>query len=291
VQGVAQGAYGCACADALRCALRAGCARARGGAAVPGGGHGAARAQHQRRAAPQQGAAAWRRGRAGHNRCKRALTHAAARLPARCAARATQLIVWHVEWVFGAAGVRAHSRVREDQPLRCARGCGGLPPPLTWRAAVDTARRRRSAALAAQVGAAAGGAAARHALRAYSAALDAAPAAAAEAAAAAPPPPAAAPADAAAAPAQPAAAQPTAADVAAEEDEALHIYMEKVGVPAGASARWLRLRLGVPLRAALAGCWLLEHPTLHVALPSERDAFPLAAGPAPEPPPEGNRWI
>ena len=45
------------------------------------------------------------------------------------------------------------------------------------------------------------------------------------------------------------------------------------------------------LRPQLAGKWLLEHPTVHVALRAQAHQFPLADGAAPEPPPAGNRWI
>ena len=111
---------------------------------------------------------------------------------------------------------------------------------------------KRSVGLAAQLGPAApGGAAARHALRDFAAAVAAAP----------PPPP------------------------------PLLLFLEKVGVAAAATARWLPLRAELPLREQLAGKWLLEHPVIHVALPAQADAYPLADGAAPEPPPAGNKWI
>jgi hypothetical protein len=138
------------------------------------------------------------------------------------------------------------------------------------------APRRRSVGLAAQLGGGAGGAAARHALREYAAAL---------AAAAAP----AAPASDAAADA-PAPAAPPAADTPPPPPPLL-LFLEKVGVPAGAAARWLALEPGACLRTQLAGKWLVEHPTIHVALPRQREDYPLAEGAAPEPPPAGNRWI
>jgi hypothetical protein len=53
----------------------------------------------------------------------------------------------------------------------------------------------------------------------------------------------------------------------------------------------LPLSLAAPLRSQLAGKWLLEHPTVHVALPAAAGDYPLAHGAEPEPPPEGNRWI
>ncbi len=87
---------------------------------------------------------------------------------------------------------------------------------------------------------------------------------------------------------------------AAARHEARHVaetlpsvcfFLEKVGVPAASAARWTRLDGDAPLRTALAGKWLLEFPTLHVALPAECAAYPLAASDAPEGPPPGNAWI
>jgi hypothetical protein len=82
-----------------------------------------------------------------------------------------------------------------------------------------------------------------------------------------------------------------AATSAAPSSPHLLLFLEKVGVPAAATARWLPMQLGVPLRQQLAGKWLCEYPTIHVALPAQRQLFPLADGAAPEPPPPGNRWI
>ena len=69
------------------------------------------------------------------------------------------------------------------------------------------------------------------------------------------------------------------------------LFLEKVGVAAAATARWLPLRADLPLKEQLAGKWVLEHPVVHVALPAQADAFSLADGAAPEPPPAGNKWI
>ena len=71
----------------------------------------------------------------------------------------------------------------------------------------------------------------------------------------------------------------------------LLLFLEKVGVAAAATARWLPLRADLPLKEQLAGKWVLEHPVVHVALPAQAGAYPLADGAAPEPPPAGNKWI
>jgi len=76
-------------------------------------------------------------------------------------------------------------------------------------------------------------------------------------------------------------------------DEVTHarVFLEKVGVPASTRERWVELDTAHTLMAALAGKWLLEFPTLHVALPEEALLFPLAQHALPEAPPAGNVWI
>ena len=76
-------------------------------------------------------------------------------------------------------------------------------------------------------------------------------------------------------------------------DEAMQcrVFLEKVGVPASTRERWVELDGVHSLKAALAGKWLLEFPTLHVALPAEAPLFPLAQHALPEAPPAGNVWI
>lgn len=130
------------------------------------------------------------------------------------------------------------------------------------------ARPARSVGLAAQLGSAApGGAATRHALRDFVAAADTAKASSS------------------------AAPQQLDGEPQLPPPPPLLLFLEKVGVAAAATARWLPLRAELPLKDQLAGKWLLEHPTVHVALPAQAASFPLAEGAAPEPPPPGNKWI
>lgn len=68
-------------------------------------------------------------------------------------------------------------------------------------------------------------------------------------------------------------------------------FMEKVGVPPSTAARWLELPPTQSLRTSLAGKWLFEFPTLHVALPGREGEYPLASSAAPEAPPEANVWL
>ena len=74
----------------------------------------------------------------------------------RSARPAAQTIVWHVEWVFAGAAVRAQGRLAEDVPLRCAapaqlhRGCAqrlrrDAPSEWGWRR--SSAPQRRAARL------------------------------------------------------------------------------------------------------------------------------------------------
>lgn len=79
------------------------------------------------------------------------------------------------------------------------------------------------------------------------------------------------------------------ADVAAS----LRLFVEKVGVAAAATHRWLELSTadGACLKAQLAGKWVVEYPTIHVATPQQALAFPLAASATPDTAPPENRWL
>jgi len=73
----------------------------------------------------------------------------------------------------------------------------------------------------------------------------------------------------------------------------VRLFIEKVGIPSATAARWLELPPAQTLRLSLAGKWLLEFPTVHVALRggARESAFLLAASEAPEAPPPENRWL
>ena len=71
----------------------------------------------------------------------------------------------------------------------------------------------------------------------------------------------------------------------------LVFLLPKVGVPACAGKLFVKLDADAPLSAALAGCWLVEFPTVVVLPGSDAAAYKIAATPAPEAAMPDNKWL
>jgi len=187
---------------------------------------------------------------------------------------ALQKISWTVEWAFSCApGLRTTCRVPEDTPLRrapqtprrccslCAASSLSVTPTLRDALRLHLAPPPPPGAPRAKPALAAVDAPTRHALRSLLSALS-----------------------------------PSAdgGETALAADSQPRFFLEKLGVPASQTARWLELAGCETLGKALGGKWLLEFPTLHVACGDQAASLAerLAADARPEAPPaEAAKWL